>query len=94
MPIQHTPRPSRHAPRFPNRIREYRLKAGLTQRRLAELLGRGRDAVSSWERGLSLPSVPKLMRMAKLLGTLAESLYAEFYATHPEAERRAKPAIA
>lgn len=94
MPIQHTPRPSRHAPRFPNRIREYRLKAGLTQRRLAELLGRGRDAVSSWERGLSLPSVPKLMRMAKLLGTLAESLYADFYAAHPETEKQANPASA
>ena len=83
MPIQHTPRQSRHAPRFPNRIREYRLKAGLTQRKLAELLGRGRDAISSWERGLSLPNVPKLMRMAKVLGTLAESLYADFYAPTP-----------
>ena len=79
MPVQHTPRSSRHTPRFPNRIREYRLKAGLTQRKLAELLGRGRDAVSAWERGLSLPSVPRHMRMAKILGTLAESLYSSFY---------------
>ena len=79
MPIQHTPRGSRHRARFPNRIREYRLKAGLTQRKLAELLGRGRDAVSAWERGLSLPSIPRLMRMAKILGTLAESLYSTFY---------------
>ena len=79
MEVQHTARVSRHAPRFPNRIREYRLKAGLSQRRLAEVLGRGRNAVSSWERGLTLPNVPRLMRMAKLLGTLAESLYEEFY---------------
>jgi transcriptional regulator with XRE-family HTH domain len=79
MSVQHTPRPSRHAPRFPNRIREYRLKAGLSQRRLARLLDRGKDAVSAWERGLSLPNVPRLMRMAKILGTLAESLYLEFY---------------
>ena len=79
MPVQHTPRSSRHRPKFPNRIREYRLKAGLTQRKLAELLDRGRDAVSAWERGLSLPSVPRLMRMAKILGTLAESLYSTFY---------------
>ena len=84
MPIQHTLRPSRHAPRFPNRIREYRLKAGLTQRKLADFLGRGRDAISSWERGLSLPSVPKLMRMAKVLGTLAEALYQDFYTTFPK----------
>ena len=79
MPVQHTPRSSRHSPKFPNRIREYRLKSGLTQLKLAELLGRGRDAVSAWERGLSLPSVPRLMRMAKILGTLAESLYSTFY---------------
>jgi len=84
MPIQHTPRASRHAPRFPNKIREYRLKAGLSQRKLAELLGRGRNAISSWERGLTLPNVPRLLKMAKILGTLAESLYAEFYSTFPK----------
>jgi DNA-binding XRE family transcriptional regulator len=84
MELQHTPRPSRHAPRFPNKIREYRLKAGLSQRKLAKFLGRGRNAVSSWERGLTLPNVPRLMRMAKILGTLAESLYMEFYATLSE----------
>lgn len=81
MQVQHTPRPSRHASRFPNTIREYRLKAGLSQRKLAALLGRSKDAVSSWERGLNLPSVPLLMRMAKILGTLSESLYRDFYDT-------------
>ena len=81
MTIQHTPRSSRHTPRFPNKIREYRLKAGLSQRKLAALLGRGKDAVSSWERGQTLPNVPRLMRMAKILGTLAESLYRDFYDT-------------
>ena len=79
MSPQYTPRASRHSPRFPNTIREYRLKAGLSQRKLAALLGRGRNAVSSWERGLTLPSVPRLLRMAKLLGTLAEALYRDFY---------------
>jgi len=81
MQIQYTPRLSRHAPRFPNRIREYRLKAGLSQRRLGELLGRGRNAISSWERGLTLPDVALAVRMAKTLATLAESLYMHFYAT-------------
>jgi len=79
MQFQITPRTSRRAPRFPNRIREYRLKAGLSQRKLAQALGRGRNAVSSWERGLTLPSVPKLMRLAKHLDTLAEALYEDFY---------------
>jgi transcriptional regulator with XRE-family HTH domain len=79
MEVQLTPRGSRHAPRFPNSIREYRLRAGLSQRKLAAALGRGRNAISSWERGLTLPSVPRLMKMAKILGTLAESLYHHFY---------------
>lgn len=84
MEVQHTPRASRHVARFPNKIREYRLKAGLSQRKLAAMLGRGKDAVSSWERGLTLPNVPRLMRMAKILGTLAESLYMDFYTTFPK----------
>jgi transcriptional regulator with XRE-family HTH domain len=92
MEIQITPRASRHAPKFPNQIRAYRLKAGLSQRRLAVLVGRGRNAVSSWERGLTLPSVPRLLRMAKTLDTLAESLYRDFYATLPKEERPANVA--
>ena len=80
MDVQFTPRPSRYAPRFPNRIREYRLKACLSQRRLAETLGRGRNAVSSWERGLTQPDVTLALRLAKSLATLVESLYISFYA--------------
>jgi len=94
MQVQHTPRTSRHAPRFPNRIREYRLKAGLSQRKLATMLGRGKDAVSSWERGLTLPNVPRLLKMAKILGTLAESLYLDFYATFPKEGEAANAASA
>ena len=94
MLVQHTQRGSRRHPKYPNRIREYRLKAGLTQRKLAELLGRGRDAVSAWERGVNLPSVPRLLRMAKILGTLAESLYMEFYSTFPKEENDVRSASA
>ena len=92
MQVQHTPRASRHVARFPNTIREYRLKAGLSQRKLAAMLGRSKDAVSSWERGVNLPNVPSLMRMAKILGTLAESLYRDFYATFPKEGEAANPA--
>ena len=94
MVIQYTQRTCRHAARFPNKIREYRLKAGLSQRKLAEMLGRGRNAVSSWERGLTLPSVPRLLRMAKVLGTLAESLYMDFYTTFPKDREAANAANA
>jgi transcriptional regulator with XRE-family HTH domain len=94
MAIQYTQRSPRHAPRFPNRIREYRLKAGLSQRKLGEILGRGRNAISSWERGRTLPNVPRLLRMAKTLGTLAESLYMDFYSTFPKEGESLSPASA
>ena len=83
MDVQLTKRVSRHAPRFPNRILEYSIKEGLSQRSLARLLGRGRNAVSSWERGQTLPNVPKLMLLAKVLATLAEALYIDYYSTRP-----------
>ena len=86
MPVQYTPRASRLVARFPNTIREYRLKAGLSQRKLAAMVGRSQDAVSCWERGLNLPSVAVLMRMSKILGTLAESLYRDFYDTFRQEE--------
>lgn len=89
MDVQLTKRVTRHAPRFPNRIREYRIKAGLSQRSLARLLGRGRNAVSSWERGQTLPNVPKLMLLAKVLATLAESLYIDYYCTRTRDESTA-----
>ena len=94
MDVQITPRSSRHAPRFPNRIREYRIKAGLSQRKLAGLLGRGRNAVSSWERGLTRPDVTLGVRMAKILGTLAESLYMDFYSTFPKEQEPANAVVA
>ena len=89
MEVQLTPRGSKHAPRFPNTIREYRLKAGLSQRKLAAALGRGRNAVSSWERGLTQPTATMVVRLAKALSTLAEALYSDFYATSPEHADRA-----
>ena len=89
MEVQLTPRASRHSPRFPNNIREYRLKAGLSQRRLGALLGRGRNAVSSWERGLTRPDVTLGVRMAKALATLVEALYQDFYSPTPKDREQA-----
>lgn len=84
MPLQYTLRRGTTPARFPNAIREYRIRAGLTQRKLAELIGRSRGVISSWERGHVLPSVPSLFKLAKELGTLAESLYADLYSPREE----------
>jgi putative transcriptional regulator len=91
MEVQHSPRSLRHAPIFPNTIREYRLRAGLSQRELGKRLGRGRNAVSSWERGLTKPDVTLGVRMAKVLGTFAESLYRQFYDGSPKDGGSANP---
>ncbi len=65
--------------RFPNAIREYRLRAGLTQRRLGELIGTGRSVVSLWERGQTLPKLSSALRLARALDTLVEALYIGLY---------------
>ena len=83
MPPQHTPRFTTKRVRFPNAIREYRLRAGLTQKKLGALIGRSRRAVSNWECGVILPRVPDLFRLAKALATLGETLYAGLYCTYP-----------
>jgi len=77
MTIQFTRRRSRHAPRFPNAIRDYRIKAGLSQRELSALLGICRSAVSLWERGLRMPGALGLFRLARALGTAPQALYFE-----------------
>lgn len=83
MTPQLTPRLSSRPVRFPNRIREYRLKAGLSQKALGNLIGKARNRVSAWERGRSLPTVPNLLRLAKALNTLGEALYEGFYCSLP-----------
>lgn len=83
MTLQLTPRPSHHTPRFPNTIRRYRVQMGLSQHRLSAVLGTHRSTVSLWERGLRVPSVPRLFKMARELGTMPEALYHDFYSTFP-----------
>jgi DNA-binding XRE family transcriptional regulator len=77
--LQFTQRRSQGPVRFPNQIREYRLRAGLSQATLGELVGRNRSIVSAWECGRSLPNLPSAFRLARSLGTLAESLYGSLY---------------
>ena len=55
------------------------------------MMGRGRNAVSSWERGLTQPSMTRGVRLAKVLSTLAESLYQDYYAPPPKDEEQASP---
>lgn len=58
------------------RIKAARQSAGLSQSRLAELLGVTQPTVSGWE-GHSEPSVQMLLRIAEALGTRASVLLGE-----------------
>ena len=54
--------------RFPALVTKEREKLGLTRIELAERLGVTRQAVDSWERGISLPSLPQFLALAELFG--------------------------
>jgi transcriptional regulator with XRE-family HTH domain len=56
------------------RLRIARRSAGLTQRELAERLDVEPITVSRWERGVTSPSLPRLMRVAELTGTSVSDL--------------------
>lgn len=50
------------------RILNYRKRAGLSQERLAELLGVSRQAVSKWEGDAAQPELDKIVALARLFG--------------------------
>ena len=88
---QYSSRLRRIRPKVANEIRRYRLQLGVTQRELARRLGVRLSTFSSWERGITCPSVPMVFKLAKLLNTLAEGLYPDFYLVR---DGRTSPAAA
>ena len=58
-------------------IKTRRIKAGLSQIALADLLGVNQTAISQWETGYSLPSADKLPRLAQALGCSIDALFEE-----------------
>ena len=60
---------------FSRNLRRLRLQKGLTQERLAELLGVSVQSVSRWECGNTLPDVLMLPELARLYGVTIDDLY-------------------
>jgi transcriptional regulator with XRE-family HTH domain len=60
-----------------NRIKEFRLKADLTQAQLAEMIGKPQQHISRWENGERTPSVKALMALAKALKCAVTDLIEE-----------------
>lgn len=55
-------------------IKNHRQRCGLSQEKLAELVGISRQAVTKWEADLSAPSCENLLRLAEIFGTSADLL--------------------
>ncbi|HEY7326083.1 MAG TPA: helix-turn-helix transcriptional regulator [Gemmataceae bacterium] len=59
-----------------NQLRKYRKARGLNQCQVARILGLAdSSSVSQWERGVCLPSLKNLFRLAALYRTLVDALY-------------------
>lgn len=64
---------------FPNRLRHYRMLAGLKQSELADRAGLAAPDLSMIEAGFSLPTRDLLARFAELLSTPSWILYDEAF---------------
>lgn len=56
------------------RIKEQRKNCGMSQEKLAELVGVSRQAVTKWETDQSAPSTEKLFKLAEIFGTSVDLL--------------------
>ena len=58
-------------------IRQYRERAEITQKEMADRLGVKQSAVSMWDTGAALPRADMLPKIAKLLGCTISDLFEE-----------------
>ncbi len=66
----------------PNKLKEYRMKAGLTQKEVATLLGfTSEDRICHWEKGRNIPSLINLFKLAKAYRATVMELYSELLET-------------
>ena len=62
---------------LPNIIKLYRTKAELSQRELAQLLGKSKNAISNWENGVSKPDADTIERLCSILGIPVANIFGE-----------------
>ena len=67
--------PTGRATALRNRVREIRLKRGLTQEALGEAVGLTRQSVIAIEKGRFTPSVYTALKLADALGATVEELF-------------------
>lgn len=59
------------------RLIECRIEAELTQTEVGEIVGKSKNAIASWEQGLSLPSIQALYRLSKYYKKTISYMYGE-----------------
>lgn len=57
------------------KIRELREENGLTQKKLAEMLGNAQRNVSNWENGTSEPDCETIVKLADIFGVTIDELF-------------------
>lgn len=57
-------------------IKKHRKSCGMSQEKLAELVGVSRQAATKWETGRSAPSTENLYKLAEIFGTTVDALLA------------------
>jgi transcriptional regulator with XRE-family HTH domain len=66
-----------------NNLKEYRIKAGLTQRQVAQLIGvNNEERVCHWESGRNVPNVFNLMKLCEIYKTTPLELFSEINKNH------------
>ena len=59
---------------FPENVKMYRERAGLSQKELAEMVGVGQQMIAKYEEGSKIPNVFNAVQLAKALQTTCEKL--------------------
>lgn len=58
-----------------NRVREHRLRLGITQAQLAEMVGIARVSILAIEKGRHIPTIETALRLQHVLGGPLEELF-------------------
>ncbi len=61
--------------KVPNLLLKYRKINGLTQKKVAEILGIHPCELSKWEHGLSIPNLVSVFKLAVLYKTMVDGLF-------------------
>ncbi|MHA6377087.1 helix-turn-helix domain-containing protein [Streptococcus anginosus] len=67
---------------FPERLKEMRLKRGMTQKELGEKVGVKQNTFTNWENGKREPNFDNLIKLADILDTSTDYLLGKTFISH------------